>query len=157
MAEKPAVFTSESAKRVARATLGWERQGPPPASDQRRGGGGNDVPIRCVVMEIFNDYLRCQTWDGTTEGGSDIYAAKVPELRHDVDYYPQLTAFTTVDTGEATVTYDGTDYTWKVTPDYVVGGEVWLGRRGYTGVTVNSEDLSLMDENYAGRAWGIEE
>lgn len=157
MAEKPAVFTSSSGKRVARATLKVERGGPPiPPGDLRTGTGGGS-PMRAQIIAIFNDYLQCQSWDGAALGGVNFYVAKPFKMLHVLANYPQLTAFTTVDEQTATVTFDGTNYTWKVTPAYVVGDEIRVARWGYTGVTVGSEQLALIDENTDARAWGVEE
>lgn len=117
--------------------------------------GGRTRPLlRLRVKTIANDYLTCRTWDGTNEGSADINVARPVELRHDVDYYPGLTSLTTVNAQEVTAT-DGADTeTWKVTPDYVVDGEIWATVSGPgTGVTVSGTELRWVDLNLAGRAW----
>ena len=42
------------------------------------GGGGASGPYR--VKSVAGDYLVCRTWDGTTEGASDVFIAK--EWKH---------------------------------------------------------------------------
>ena len=124
---------------------------------QRAAASVSERALRLLVKVVYNDYLSCVTWDGTNEGADPILVAKPYELRHILANYPQLSAFTTVDVGEATVTYDATDYTWKVTPDYVVDAEIYAKRVSGTGVMPSTVELTLEDDNDAGRAWGIEE
>lgn len=120
-------------------------------------GNSPDSAIRMRVKSIANDYLTCHTWDGTNEGTVDILVAKPAELRHVLATYAQLTGFTTVGTQTATAT-DGVDTeTWKVTPDYVVDGEIWATLCGSgTGVTVSGAELGWIDLNLSGRAWAVE-
>lgn len=157
MAERNGTITESSMRRISRAVIAIERMPKPKATYERGPRGTPVAAIRMLVQSIENDYLVCRTWDGENLGEDDVYVAKPYELRHVLANYPQLDAFTTVDVGEATVTYDGTDYTWKATPDYVVDAEIEAARVAQTGVTVSGEDLTWIDANTAGRAWGIEE
>lgn len=156
MSEKPALFTSSSGKRVARATLKVEREAAA-LNSQRFPGPTPGGPMRCHIVAIFNDYLQCQSWDGASLGGVNFYVAKPFKLLHVVANYPQLTSLTTVDEQTATATDGSTTETWKVTPSYVVGDEIRAARWGYTGVTVGAEQLSLIDVNNDARYWGVED
>src|SRR5690606_1135133 len=89
------------------------------------GGGATDAPIRLLVKEELNNYLRCRSWDGDNEGTTDIYVAKPLLLRHDADLYPQLTSLTTNAADEVEVTDGSETETWKVTQSYYTDCEIW--------------------------------
>jgi len=94
--------------------------------DPDPGPGANGQGVAVRVKEIFNDYYRCRTWDGTVEGVNDLLAAKHFKLRHVLANYPQLTSLVTVDTQTVTASDGGTnpDETWKVTPDVELDDEI---------------------------------
>jgi len=47
------------------------------------GGGGASVAMY-RLKSVQDDHLTCRSWDGTTEGTSDIFVAKVHKLRHSI-------------------------------------------------------------------------
>lgn len=55
-----------------------------------RGVGGGGTRYR--VKAVYSTYLVCRTWDGTTEGTSDVYIAKPPHLRWYASAWPGYTA-----------------------------------------------------------------
>ena len=46
-----------------------------------KAGGGGTFLRRLRLKEVGNDYLRCRSLDGTTEGTTDLYVARSFELR----------------------------------------------------------------------------
>lgn len=44
-------------------------------------GNSAGKPAEFKVKEVFDDYLRCHTWNGTTEGAFDVFVAKPPRIR----------------------------------------------------------------------------
>ncbi len=38
-----------------------------------------------VIKEVFGDYYRCRSWDGTTEGAADVLIARNYKLRKSLD------------------------------------------------------------------------
>lgn len=127
------------------------------------GAGDGDVildgaPRRMRVKSISNDYLTCRTWDGTTEGGSDILVARPPMLRHVLANYAAMgiTSLTSVNAQSVTASDGTTTETWRVTPDYTTNCEVYAirGSRGGTGVTdADGNPVKWLDDNRDGRAW----
>ena len=121
---------------------------------------GGSTATRLHVKSVQNDYLTCRTWDGTTEGGTDILVAKPPMLRHDASYYNISTAtLTTINQNEVEIDYSTWKERWMVTPDYKTNTEIWAVA-GATGVmvTIDEEEveLALMDDNRNARAWGAD-
>lgn len=93
------------------------------------GGAGVSV-LTLKVKQLFTTYLRCRTWDGTTEGSTDIYVAKPPILRAEPDF------------GED-------DEAHQVDPPYEVDGIIWAAEVDYTGVSTYTH----IDLNVDGRVW----
>ena len=124
------------------------------------------------VIEEFNDYLRCHSWDGSVEGTTDIYVAKPYMLRHVLSHYAIITHLTTLavysirvdDKDDANPDDPYTIEDWAVTPPYFNDTdypdhvcEIWAVETD-TGVTrpVQGEDdepVTLLDINYDARAW----
>jgi len=119
---------------------------------------GGAVIRRMVVKSIQNDYLVCRSLDqDDAEASVDIPVAKPPELRHDEDWYPNVTALSTVSTQSVTATIGGEDETW-ILPDELVyvanTTQILAVRCGKTGVqTTGSDEIFWMDLNNAGRVW----
>ena len=44
--------------------------------------GGSQSATRLRVKDDLGSSLRCRTWDGTTEGSSDVFVAKQPTIRN---------------------------------------------------------------------------
>lgn len=142
-------------------------------------GGGSDTSTqsgggatRYRVKSVEDDYTTCRTWDGSTEGASDVLIAKPPELRHsltsqtiknDLGNNQSVTysGFGIVG-GKCTRTAAASGYANQgeiVLPQYILAGttadaEIWADEPvGGTGVTVSGNELTWMDTNRAGRKW----
>ena len=125
------------------------------------GGGGARAAKRFRVKSESNDYLVCRTWDGTTEGSTDVLVAKPYLLQrtpfHGVAVtYPnaQVITYTYAAAYERTADDTVDSETQIVTPRYFVDEEI-IGiavPRGGTGV----DDCDWMDLNTAGRHWAKE-
>ena len=152
------VFDERSAQRIAATVRAMERlQGRYPLVRRTRSwrvaGGGGATLARYRVIEIADDYLRCHTWDGITEGADDVYVAKPLLLRHNVANYSLIQELTTEDTQAVRVRYTADlgapdnyiEELWKVRPDYSPGDpaadppkpahEIVAAEVGATGVT----------------------
>lgn len=104
---------------------------------------------------MSGDYLTCRTWDGTTEGDTDIYIAKPYKLRRSIASETidgTLVSYTYASDSERTAT-DGTNSeTQKIVPRYLVDDLVW-GITATTAVTKDNASLTILDMNIDGRAW----
>jgi hypothetical protein len=89
-----------------------------------------DAVTTLRVKEIFSAYLRCRTWDGSSEGGSDILVAKPTVLQ------------TTPNWGEDNEAH-------RVDPPYAVDGLIWAAEVGFTGVA----GKTWIDLNVEARVW----
>ncbi len=127
-------------------------------------GGNRRSSLTVRIAAVDNDYIVANPLkpDGTISTAV-IYAAKPDKLQHGLTRndgttrYLNITAFTTVDSNTATVTADGTDYTWKVTPDAFTSGDIVRVNRGnYTGVTVNDQ-LLAWEVDPGQRHWAAED
>ena len=115
------------------------------------------APVRMRVKTIENDYLVCRTWDGTTEGTTDIPVAKPPDLRHATTWYPGLglTSWSTTSAQEADATAGAVTETWAVNIPYGTNTEIKAVQPiGGTGL-VSAPDWE--DTNNAGKKWGVVE
>lgn len=144
----------------------------------RAAQAGGSSATRMRVKKVYGDYYICRTWDGTTEGGSDIAVAKPPELRHALvseiieavtvsySYVARADNYDGWDTGSAT--YKGerhaaasgrTTQVEIILPVYHINAasddysEIWADKPvGGTGVGAAP---TWMDTNRAGRVWGM--
>jgi hypothetical protein len=129
---------------------------------------GGTISKRYRVKSVQGDYLTCRTWDGTTEGGTDVLVAKPPQLRHSIESQ-------TID--GASVTYsdfsisggvckriakaaDEDDQNEMVIPVYQLAGEgvdaeIWADKpEGGTGVLDDDDNpIVWQDTNRDARAW----
>lgn len=128
---------------------------------QVSGGGGAE---RFRVKSVQGDYVTCRTWDGTTEGGTDIKIAKPPKLRHSVTSesiegvtisYSYSTRSNNND-GQRTASASGASQTEIIMPVYITNDVIFATKplRG-TGVSVSGTPLEYLDLNVDGRAWGM--
>ena len=121
--------------------------------------GGGVVTIAAVapvqmlrLKSIQADYLTCRTWDGTTEGSTDILVAKSYKLRNAIvsaviDGVTVTYAYP--DTVTRTATISGSNETQVIVPRYLVNDLILGMTVGYTGVT----SVTIIDLNLDGRAW----
>lgn len=144
----------------------WKRVMSAVREVERRFGGGGvkdntpyNVPIRMRVKSVGDDHLVCRTWDGTTEGTTDInvakpfYLQKTPYHGKTITINGAALTFSYTNGFTRTVTKAGVPETQIIIPAYthtgVVSGyggeEIWVqaGVSGGTGVTVAGEVLKL--------------
>lgn len=134
-------------------------------------GGGNGVGIsakRYRVKSVQGDYLTCRTWDGSTEGDTDVLVAKPPQLRHSITSqtvngvsvtYSDYAISDGVCTRKASAT-SYPDQAEMVIPVWQLAGtrvdaEIWADQpEGGTGVEDEDEEpIEWQDTNRDARAW----
>jgi hypothetical protein len=116
------------------------------------------------LKSVQADYLVCRTWDGTTEGDTDVYIAKEPKLRHSITsetiagttYY-----YTYPGTGAGEVDGDGAYLsryrlaysdsghtslveTCVVTPEWLPNDILFADLCTHSGVEVSGDELTLV-------------
>lgn len=89
------------------------------------GGGGGVVAMK--IKSVSTAYLTCRSWDGTTEGGTDVLVAKPPALR-------------AAPSRDAAVLLD---------PPYEAGDVIYAAAADYSGVS----GCDLVDLNVDARQW----
>ncbi len=123
-------------------------------------GGGNGRLQTYRVKSKLGDVLTCRTWDGTTEGDTDVLVAVNRNSRqldsetiNSITY--TYTAYTDVGDGinETRNANDGTDNeTQIVTPMWTADGEIDVLRTNYSGVLDgDSADIKLIE--VSARCW----
>jgi hypothetical protein len=115
------------------------------------GGSGGASVSMFKLQSVQGDYITSHTWDGSTEGGTDIYIAKDPKHResltsesifgttHDYTYSAgpdSLNRYRTDDDGTRTQKE-------LLTPPWV-GGEIVYAVSATTGVLVGGEDVGRL-------------
>ncbi len=133
-----------------------------------KGGGVKYIPYQ--VQEHLENALRCRSWDGETAGDTDVYIAKPPELRfsvltEDINGTTATYSDFSVDDQSRSVNFDSEDNTQFIIQPYLVGDTktiIYAVKCKTFTPDPSSEsdtppDLTLMDANVAGRAWGQEE
>lgn len=134
-------------------------------------GGGNGVGIsakRYRVKSVQGDYLTCRTWDGSTEGDTDVLVAKPPQLRHSITAQTVNSVSVTysdyaISDGVCTRKASATSYPDQdemVIPVWQLAGtrvdaEIWADQpEGGTGVEDEDEEpIEWQDTNRDARAW----
>lgn len=121
-----------------------------------KGGGSGAGSYRFKSMQ--GEYIVCRSWDGTTEGGSDVNIAKPFKLRWSapsVTIDGQSVTYSSYDlTGQKrTATCAGASAYEAITPRYSVDDVIWADTVDHTLVTVSGTALTLLDTNRDGRAW----
>lgn len=121
-----------------------------------RGGGSAGLKLH-RFKSMGTDHLVCRTWDGTTEGSTDIKIAKPDKLRFSITAATIDTvalAYSDYDTSAQTRSAsDGTSSeTQVITPRYLVNDLIWA-MTCTTLVTVTGTVLTLLDLNISARAW----
>lgn len=122
------------------------------------GGGGGAVSSPMIIQTALANYFVCRTWDGTTEGSTDILVAKSYNCRQPASrIYLGVTYDYTYTAGadsvnDTRVSDNGTDTeTQMVTPPYDDDMIIWAKRVSWSGVEVDDVDLKLMEDTE--RCW----
>jgi hypothetical protein len=101
------------------------------------------------------DYVVCRTWDGTTEGGSDVNIAKPMKLRNSItsaviDAVTVTYSYPTTVTRVATIS--ATTENQVIVPRYIVNDLIFaVDSSGGTAISGTLQDK--IDMNVDGRAW----
>lgn len=111
------------------------------------------------IKSVQGDYYTCRTWDGTTEGGSDVYVAKPYKLRNSItsESIDGVTvSYSYASTVARTATISSVDEDQVIVPRYLSNDIIYVATSNYTGVSVSGTALTLIDMNCDGRAWAKE-
>lgn len=116
-------------------------------------GGPARGLIQMIIADVSeDDYLICNTWDGTTQGTIPIVVAK-PYLLRNLAAWSAYT-YTYLNPQQRTSNDGATDEDQTVTPLYVVDDIIYCQATNFTnigdGVTT---DMKLIDCNLDGRQW----
>lgn len=145
----------------------WQNQPRQAPGQARAAPAQTGAGRRLRVKAVYPDYLKCRTWDGTTEGPVDLYVAKPFTLRvtgwegktRDGISYSNYTA-----DGQQRYATDGQDTeTQLLTPPYVPASGSWPGDEitaipAQTGLTDPSgQPITLIDAGNDGRQFAWEE
>jgi hypothetical protein len=109
------------------------------------------------LKSVQGDYLTCRTWDGSTEGGTDVFIAKNYKLRNSIT--SQVIDGVTVDytyttTVERVAEIATAEETQVVVPRYLANDLIYAIASNATGVEDAEENpITLIDINADGRAW----
>jgi len=107
---------------------------------------------RFRYKSMSGDYLVCRTWDGTTEGDTDVKVAKPYLLRESTTRTGYTYNYTGDQARTSTKTSDGSTEDQVIVPAYVEDDEIWATKAD-TGVTVGGVDVTYIDLNLDARAW----
>ena len=121
-------------------------------TDMGSGVAGINLTSMMRVKSIQADFITCRTWDGSTEGSTDIYVAKSFKLRNSITSAVidgVTVTYTYPDTVTRTATIAGSDETQVIVPRFLVNDLLLAMIAGYTGVS----SVTLIDLNLDGRAW----
>lgn len=129
-------------------------------------GSGGISAKRLRFKSSRANYIICRTWDGTTEGTTDIKVAKPAKLRNSItsEVLDGTTiTYTYTTTGSAAYverTASGaSSETQRIVPRYILNDEIWA-----IGVPVGANDdtsptpqpLTILDLNIDARAWAAQ-
>lgn len=162
-----AALTVETAERLVTDALAFEGLPVKDRADNRRNYADGIARLR--VKSVNDDHLVCRTWDGTTEGTTDINVAKPYVLRKTPYHGKTITfngvalTFTYTNGFTRTVAKSGGSETQIIIPAYTGTGTGYGGEEIYaafapTGLKINAgqsneEIIGLTDMNYDGRMW----
>lgn len=119
------------------------------------------------LKEVFDDYLRCRSWNGTTEGGEDVFIALPWRLRR-TPFDGQTLVFTSDgETYSASYVYESPTKRTKtiagvpeiqvILPQFQVDFDLIYAIEVVEPLGITTEDdatITLLDINDDGRAWG---
>jgi hypothetical protein len=113
------------------------------------------------LKEVFGDYIRCHSWDGTTEGQPDVFIAKPFRLRRDpfdqqtIVFDDYTASFSYTNNTKRTSTIDGVAEEQVVVPHYKPDLDIIyaIDCDGLAITTNDDEPISMIDLNLDGRAW----
>jgi len=110
------------------------------------------------LKSVQGDYLTCRTWDGTTEGGTDVFIAKNYKLRNSItsQVIDGVTVnYTYTTTVERDATIGANTETQIIVPRYLSDDLIFAIYSETTGVEKDDDELTLLDINADARAWAV--
>jgi hypothetical protein len=117
--------------------------------------GAKPVPYKLASEEA--NHLVCHTWNGTTEGTTEIRVAKPTKLRQvaseDIDGWVVNYVYGGI--GRTATFEDATTEAQAIVPCYLVGDVIWTMEVDDSFVTSGSPatTITILDINVDGRAW----
>lgn len=113
------------------------------------------------LKSVQGDYITCRSWNGTSEGSSDVFIAKPFRLRRDpfdqqTIVFPTYTAsYSYTNNTQRTETISGVNEEQVVIPVFNPNFDIIyaIDCDGLNISTVDDEPISLIDLNLDGRAW----
>lgn len=169
MSDSPAILNPQQARELGQMVREWRGEvQQSPGSRLKRTGA---CVARFRVKSVQDDYITCRTWDGTTEGTTDVKVAKPYTLRKTPLHGKTLTingnvlAFNYTGVSTRIVTKGTATQTQIIVPGYIATGtgygghEIWavIGIGRGTGVVLNpganEERIVWQDLNLDGRYW----
>ena len=151
------VLTEGQISRINKAVVDFETNLTPKDRHKRGLNVTGSIVRQFRVKSVGNDHITCRTWDGTTEGDTDVKVAKPYLLRR--------TPFDGETRDGITCTYssacerqasDGVDTEDQVIVDSYIADDIIYAIRvivGGTDTTVSDEDIMWLDLNVDGRYW----
>jgi len=117
-------------------------------------GVGSGLAVQYKVQSVSNEYVTAKTWDGTTLGSTAVNIAKPWALR--VSNKPATTDGSAAPFVAMPTLLSGTfALALKVMPEYAANDIIYAEPCDFSGVTVSSLDLKLI-EVAPGRAWALD-
>jgi hypothetical protein len=132
-----------------------------------RGHGGAESPrqvpgrwpvgliVQANVVEQGGDWIKVLTWDGATEGTTEIVVAKPYLLRRSITSWNGI-SYTYTSDSERTATKSPDSETQVIVPAYVADDILYIVRVSQFGTDVDDPDgnpVYWLDLNVDGRAW----
>ena len=125
-------------------------------------GGGAGMEARFRFKDDLGSSLRCRTWDGTTEGTTDVFIAKQPTLRatyasavqNGVTYSFSYSAGSADTNGNhyfsrVTAGSDGTNVTSDIAPPFIFNDDIYAV--AIVAETLDENSCAWLDQSP--RAW----
>jgi hypothetical protein len=111
--------------------------------------------IQLIIADVSeDDYLICNTWDGTTQGAVAIPVAKPYLLRNIAAWNGFTYAYSNPQTRVSTKTADSTTENQAVVPAYVVDDIIYAQAANWTNVDdATPSEMKMIDTNLDARMW----
>lgn len=123
-------------------------------------GSGGGAVNQYRFKEMFGDYYRCRTWDGTTEGSNDVYVAKPYYLRRGVFHGATINSITYTFSSNHTSrwalnTTNGRTIYQIIVPEYQTDDQIYGAALagGIAATTDAGSPITVVDQNPDGRFW----
>ncbi|HOJ76396.1 MAG TPA: hypothetical protein PLL65_20955 [Phycisphaerae bacterium] len=129
----------------------WEGQGSD-GTDWFVVAASDGGAARLRYKSMGDNHLVCRTWNGTTEGTTDITVAKPYLLRESTTRTGYTYNYTGDQARTSTKTSDSSTEDQVIVPEFVLNDQIWAISTD-TGVTVGTTPVKYLDLNVDARAW----